>query len=167
MTAEKKSFLAANLPLVVVALIALMLGGLIFLSRGLEPDGRGSVTLIDNDGLRELVADGARLLDIRTAGEYEQGHIPDSELVELMEVASVADGWDRSRPVVVYCANGPRSSDAAEVLAGMGFEVYDLPAGIIEWDGELSTGPAPVLDGGDTGVSPSGLPVMYEFSTDS
>lgn len=157
---EKKSFLGANLPLVVIVFVAIMLAGIIFLSMGLEPDGRGTVTDTDNDELRVLTVQGARLVDIRTSVEYEHGHIPGAEFVELAGLATAADEWDRSRPVVVYGTDGSRSADAVEVLAGMGFEVFHLTEGIIDWEGELSTG-------ADPGEFASGLPVMYEFSADS
>lgn len=162
----KKNAISSNLPLVVVLVVAVVLAGLILLSRGLEPNGAGSVATIDNARLAELVDGGARLVDVRSQGEYDAGHIEGAELVPVETVASVADGWDREQPVVLYCATGARSADAAKVLAGMGFEVYDLTAGIVSWDGTLSNSVSQQSSGGGR-ASTAGLPVMYEFSTDS
>lgn len=121
---------------------------------------------IDNAELRKLVADGARLIDVRTQQEYEMGHIPDAELVPIDEFPQTASGWDRSEPVVVYCATGSRSLSAAQWATANGFEeVYNLAAGIEGWDGELSTQPSQAPAKAEP--SASGLPVMYDFSSDS
>ncbi len=131
--------------------------------------GAGTVSVIDAQELRELVDDGARLVDCRTAGEFERGHIPGAELVTPQEVTAAAQGWDPAEPVVIYCATGARSSVAAQQLASMGFEVYDYRAGLVAWDGDVVAGEAqaaapqtPQTDG-----TVSGTPVMYEFATDS
>jgi rhodanese-related sulfurtransferase len=157
--------MASNLPLVVVIVVAAVLAALIFMSIGLQPDGQGSVEQIDNDRLRELVDEGARLVDVRTESEYEAGHIEGAELVPVDGIATVAEEWDRDRPIVLYCATGARSSDAARVLEGMGFEVYDLTAGVVAWDGGLTDRPSSAS--GQDGTTTAGLPVMYEFTTDS
>jgi rhodanese-related sulfurtransferase len=157
---------SSNYPLVVVGVVAVVLGVLIWLSMGLQPDGAGSVTQIDNDELRELVSEGALLVDVRTQSEYDAGHIEGAILAPMDSVAALAEGWDRDTPIVLYCATGARSADAARALETMGFEVYDLVAGVIAWDGSLSTESVEAPTGGG-GQATSDLPVMYEFLTDS
>lgn len=121
---------------------------------------------IGNAQLQTLVDAGARLVDVRTAAEFEGGHIPGAENVPVDQVASAMGSWDKSQPIVVYCATGSRSVSAMQTLSGAGFtKVYNLTAGIAAWDGDVSSGPAGAVA---TAAEPSasGLPVLYEFYTD-
>jgi rhodanese-related sulfurtransferase len=125
--------------------------------------------VVDNDGLRDLQADGVRVVDVRTAAEYAAGYIPGAENVDMMSLSQAAAAWDPTEPIVLYCATGSRSAEAAQILRSMGFErVYDLSAGIIAWDGDIET---PQAAGSGEGATPpagqaSEIPVMYEFYTD-
>jgi len=76
------------------------------------------------------------LLDVRTPGEYQEGHIKGSLNIDWNnsnfsdEVAKL----DKNKPVFVYCKSGGRSGSAVQALKGMGFkEVYDLDGGIMQW----------------------------------
>jgi phage shock protein E len=124
--------------LVVVAVGVLLAAAAIWVSTS-GSGGPGSVTAIGNEELRELVGEGARLVDVRTPAEFEAGHIDGAELAPVASVLSEAEGWDADQPVVVYCATGARSASVAQSLADMGFEVHDLVAGLVAWDGELVT----------------------------
>ncbi|HEY9177015.1 MAG TPA: rhodanese-like domain-containing protein [Flavipsychrobacter sp.] len=79
------------------------------------------------------------LLDVRTAGEYNDGHIKGAKNIDWYspsfqdEVAKL----DKTKPVFVYCKSGGRSGQATQVLKSMGFkEVYDLEGGITRWKSE-------------------------------
>jgi rhodanese-related sulfurtransferase len=56
------------------------------------------------DRLRELLADGAQLVEVLPAGEYEQAHLPGAINLPLGSLVEPdVDALDRTRPVVVYC----------------------------------------------------------------
>jgi rhodanese-related sulfurtransferase len=75
------------------------------------------------------------LLDVRAPREREQRVIPGSTHVPLPELPRRLSEVPRHRPVVVHCAAGYRSSIAASLLRGNGFEdVSDLAGGIQAWD---------------------------------
>ena len=74
----------------------------------------------------ELVANGATLLDVRTAAEYGAGHIDGAMLVPVAELGARMNEIPRDRPVVVYCHSGSRSARAASMLREAGYEVHDL-----------------------------------------
>lgn len=77
----------------------------------------------------ELVAGGARLLDVRTEGEFASGHLPGATNVPLDRLSARATDLARDgRPLVVYCASGVRSALARRVLRRAGAEVHDLGA---------------------------------------
>jgi rhodanese-related sulfurtransferase len=120
---------------------------------------------ISNAELRDFVTRGARLIDVRTAGEFAGGHIERAENVPVGDVTVQAAAWDKNTPVVVYCQTGARSLNASKYLEAQGFEhVYDLPGGISGWDGALVQGSGGTASG--TGKGPAlGRPVMYDFAS--
>lgn len=76
------------------------------------------------------------ILDVRTEGEYKNGHLENSKLIPLQVIQSeytqILDYKDK--PVLVYCASGNRSVVASRVLIEQGFtKVYNLKRGIGEW----------------------------------
>ena len=84
---------------------------------------------------RELVTNGARLVDVRTASEFADGHIEGAVNIPVQDLERrVEELEDRSDAVVVYCRSGRRSAQAKKILESAGFaQVYDL-GGIGRWD---------------------------------
>jgi phage shock protein E len=76
----------------------------------------------------QLVADGALLLDVRTPGEFADGHVQGALNVPVQVLESRIAELDPSRPVVVYCRSGNRSATAARMLRDRGFTVTDVGA---------------------------------------
>jgi rhodanese-related sulfurtransferase len=65
------------------------------------------VTAIDLPALRELLAQGAQLVEVLPADEYDQEHIPGAINLPLKKLdAQSAETLDRTRAVVVYCWDG-------------------------------------------------------------
>lgn len=73
------------------------------------------------------------ILDVRTQEEYDAGHIQNSTLIPLQEIEKRLDEIPRDRKILVYCRTGHRSTQASEILANNGFEVYNMKGGIVEW----------------------------------
>jgi glyoxylase-like metal-dependent hydrolase (beta-lactamase superfamily II)/rhodanese-related sulfurtransferase len=79
------------------------------------------------------------ILDVREASEYsgELGHIAGSVLIPLKELSARTKELEqyRGRPIIVVCRAGVRSTTAAAMLYGLGYErVYTLKAGMVEWN---------------------------------
>ena len=75
--------------------------------------------------------DGLQLVDVRGAGEAESGMLEGAVNIPVAQLRRRAAEIDPSRPVVVYCAGGYRSSVAASVLRNLGFrDVSDIIGGI-------------------------------------
>jgi len=77
-----------------------------------------------------------RLVDVRTAEEFAQGHMPGAVNIDwrgegFEEEASAR--LEKDRPVMVYCRSGRRSAEAAAVLVGIGYKTYNLKGGILAW----------------------------------
>jgi rhodanese-related sulfurtransferase len=64
-------------------------------------------TRIDLDGLRELVAGGAQLVEVLPRGEYVEEHLPGAINIPLKELdAATTRQLDHRRPIIVYCWDG-------------------------------------------------------------
>jgi glyoxylase-like metal-dependent hydrolase (beta-lactamase superfamily II)/rhodanese-related sulfurtransferase len=79
------------------------------------------------------------VLDVRETGEYRGplGHIAGSTLIPLRELAERVAELEpyRDRAIVAVCRSGVRSTTAAAILEGLGFEkVYNLKDGMVEWN---------------------------------
>jgi rhodanese-related sulfurtransferase len=93
-----------------------------------------SAVRISGRDARELVANGALLVDVRSEGEYRNGGIEGSINIPIQELGGRTDELgDKGRPIVVYCQSGGRSAMAKRLLESKGFtEVHDL-GGIRQW----------------------------------
>lgn len=78
-----------------------------------------------------------QLIDVRTAGEYQEGHIANAVNIDFYQEQSFEEAFgkmDKSKPVYLYCRSGKRSRNAAQKLAALGFgEIYDLEGGYLAW----------------------------------
>jgi rhodanese-related sulfurtransferase len=60
-------------------------------------------TEIGRDELRTLTEQGAQLVEVLPADEYDWAHLPGAINHPLKELDTRAGQLDRSRPVIVYC----------------------------------------------------------------
>ena len=79
---------------------------------------------------RKLVAAGARLIDVRSAGEFSGGHLEGAINIPVEKLSGrVAELKKSDKPIVLYCASGARSGHAKRILTGAGITgVHDLGA---------------------------------------
>ena len=79
---------------------------------------------------------GAQLIDVRTPREFSNGFIEGAKNIDYNgdSFEKQMKKLDKDKPVLVYCAAGGRSENAAELLQEWGFkEVYDLEGGYNGW----------------------------------
>jgi len=77
---------------------------------------------------------GLQLVDVRGPGEFRLGTIDGARHIELAALTRQLDDLDPSRPVVVFCAGGYRSSIAASTLRSRGYvDVSDIIGGYNAW----------------------------------
>lgn len=83
---------------------------------------------------------GVQILDVRTAGEYQSGHISKALLADWTNQQQFMDRIryvDKARPVYIYCLSGGRSHAAAAWMRQNGFnQVIELSGGINAWKRE-------------------------------
>ena len=76
------------------------------------------------------------IIDVRTPGEFESGHIPEAMLlpVQIFEENLSALEKYKGDDILLYCASGNRSTVAARILIEAGFDkVYNLRHGFGDW----------------------------------
>lgn len=84
--------------------------------------------------------DNAVLLDIRTPNEYNEGHIPNSILMNIYDPAFADEiqQLDKNKNYYLYCRSGNRSYHAGRLMVKFGFnKVYNLSSGILDWNEPL------------------------------
>lgn len=143
----------------VIAAVAIVAVGALLL----RPSGGGTQN-VDAAGAQKAIDSGAQVVDVRTAGEFQMGHIPGAINVPVDVLEEQAQSWNKGATYLVYCATGERSQTAMEIMQALGFtDLKHFNAGIVAWPGELQTG-------GSTSsqtIETAGKPVMVEFFTDS
>ena len=79
------------------------------------------------------------ILDVRTQGEYNGGHIPGAICIpnETIDEHVLTQLPDRSQMILVYCRSGRRSKQAAGKLAQLGYTNILEFGGIMTWTGEI------------------------------
>lgn len=70
---------------------------------------------------KELMREGAIIVDVRTKGEYSSGHIKGSKNIPLDVLSSQMNSLDKTKPVITCCASGMRSGAAKGILKSKGF----------------------------------------------
>jgi len=77
----------------------------------------------------EYVKRGAIIVDVRSAAEYERGHLSQAYNMPVEEVGVLLPQKvrDRDRPILVHCQSGIRSKKAKDRLTGIGYtNVHDM-----------------------------------------
>lgn len=92
-----------------------------------------------NTGVEEFHATpDAQLIDVRTPGEYADGHIPGAVNVPLQQISAIAKKVpNKTTPLFVYCLSGGRSQQAVGALKQMGYTDARNIGGIGSWHGDL------------------------------
>lgn len=105
-------------------------------------DAAGGYTAISAEEAKRIMdgEDAFILLDVRTAEEYAEGHIPGAVLLPDCESEDAAELLpDKNALILVYCRSGRRSKIAAEALAAKGYTQVKDFGGIINWPYEIVT----------------------------
>ena len=79
------------------------------------------------------------ILDVRTAEEYKEGHIPNAINVanETIGEDEIAELPNKNQLIMVYCRSGRRSKQAASKLVKLGYSNIVEIGGIIDWKGDI------------------------------
>ena len=77
------------------------------------------------------------VLDVRTPGEFSEGHLAGAVNVDLLapDFAARLSAMDRGKSYLVYCRTGNRSTKAVHTMEQLGFRsVHHMVSGIVGWE---------------------------------
>ncbi len=108
---------------------------------------KGDITVIDyrRPNYREVTAKEAAeliqniqplILDVRTSGEFKQGHLKNAVLIPVQELQARFKeiAAHKNQDILIYCATGNRSTVAAKILIDNGFNrIFNMRSGIYGW----------------------------------
>lgn len=95
------------------------------------------VTHVNAEQAAKLIQEGkVNVLDVRTADEFKEGHIKDAKNADILskDFESQVQKLDKTKPVLVHCQAGGRSTRSLPRLEKLGFaEIYHLDGGMNDW----------------------------------
>ena len=82
------------------------------------------------------------ILDVRTAEEYSEKHIPGAINIpnETIGADDIPELPDKDQLILIYCRSGNRSKQAADKLVKLGYTNIMEFGGINDWTGETVSG---------------------------
>ena len=93
---------------------------------------------VDVAEFEKVIADTSYvLLDVRTATEYAEGHIPGTHFnIDVLQESFESEALRmlrKKKKVALYCRSGNRSKNAARILSEKGLQVVELSTGFRGW----------------------------------
>ena len=84
-----------------------------------------------------------RIVDIRSSGSFERGHIPGSENVPFAELPQQTERFTDAEHIVTVCPHGEASLQAVRLLRSSAdvndVRIESLSGGINAWEGDIDT----------------------------
>lgn len=85
------------------------------------------------EAYERIIADSSVVrLDVRTAKEFAEGHIPNAVNIDVLQpnfIKKALATIPRNQTIAVNCRSGKRSKTAADLLAKKGYKVVELDSG--------------------------------------
>jgi phage shock protein E len=82
--------------------------------------------LFSTTNYKQLVKDGALVIDVRTGPEFDAEHLPMAKHIPLDRIAvRAAQLKAENKPIIIYCASGVRSGAACSILRKHGVTCYN------------------------------------------
>ncbi len=103
-----------------------------------KPSPTDAVEILDVEAFKKAISgEDIQLVDVRTRLEFNAGHIENAANIDFFDHARFNEnfaGFDREKPVYLYCRSGHRSQRSAKRLLKIGFKkIYDLKGGYKAW----------------------------------
>ena len=86
----------------------------------------------------EILANGGKIIDVRTYGEFSSGHVNGSVNIPLQNLQNEVQDLDTDQPYILVCASGNRSGSAKRMMENMGFTNIYNGGGWMQLQGQLN-----------------------------
>ncbi len=105
---------------------------------GIKKETSDKISILDAETYANAISGNkVQLVDVRTSGEFQSGHIKKAININYMDAANFQKSFEKlnkDKPLYLYCRSGARSQKAARRLVEMGFsQIYDLKGGYMRW----------------------------------
>ena len=85
------------------------------------------------DQVRQLVEDGATIIDVREQFEYEAGHVKNAKNIPMSVFREHLDEIPRNKPVYIHCLSGQRSYNVVRALTNLGYDnIYNIAGSFLD-----------------------------------
>ena len=86
------------------------------------------VSFVSAEKARELLRQGAVVVDVRSAGEFNSGHLPGAVNIPLGDLGEALPRRlpDKSKVLLLHCLSGARSGIARRQAKGLGYTAFNL-----------------------------------------
>ena len=89
--------------------------------------------------LETAIQDGAYVIDVREAWEFESGHVPNAHHIALNTIPESLNVLPKDQRIWIICQSGGRSMTAANYLEALGHDVVSVAGGTGSWIGAGKT----------------------------
>jgi rhodanese-related sulfurtransferase len=97
-------------------------------------DPREPFTRINVQEAKEMLANGAAIIDVREPHEYTSGHVPNAAHIPVNTVYARRAELPQDKDLIFVCAVGQRSALASEMAAAAGLtRIFNLDGGTEAW----------------------------------
>jgi rhodanese-related sulfurtransferase len=97
-------------------------------------DPREPFTRIDVSEAKDMLDNGAVIIDVREPFEYTAGHVPNAGHIPVNTVYARREELPKDKDLIFVCAVGQRSALAAEMAAAAGLtRLFNLEGGTEAW----------------------------------
>lgn len=105
---------------------------------GSKKEASEQIKILDRNTYADaILGKNVQLVDVRTAKEYNGGHIKNAKNIDFFSATNFRNDFEKmnkEEAVYLYCRSGARSQKAARKLVDMGFsKIYDLKGGYTAW----------------------------------
>lgn len=121
--------------IIIVIIIAIATIAVVFIYRNMNSN---FTTMNANDFELAIKDENVIIVDVRTADEYSDGHIPNAINIDVKRAGFLYEADEKlskDKTIAVYCQGGVRSRKAASLLSDDGYTVVNLAGGFSEWKG--------------------------------
>jgi rhodanese-related sulfurtransferase len=79
-----------------------------------------------------LITQGWKIIDVRSKGEFDKGHIPNSINISIDEMRERINEVPKEK-ILITCQVGQRGHAATRLLRELGYEAINLDGGYMTW----------------------------------
>ena len=125
--------------IIVFSLALLCAAGVVCLGSA-RMNQKGFKSLTNKEFEKAIKSKDVRLIDVRTAEEYAQGHIPGAINIDVNSpdfAERCLKVLRRGETAAVYCRSGRRSKNAATILSAKWASIIELNGGFLSWTSDI------------------------------